>query len=180
MLWLATFLGSEEDAVLLAWKEKINHDLVRPTTVVQQTDRYNTPEVITTFAGPGNGIDTFPVKDFQPYIRVMPHAEFPSGSSCICEAGAGAMCAFVETVFNDDASTFSPRREYVAGSSLIEPGITPAEDLVLVYLTLKRSSTKLVDRVVSMEARTSLRLFLKAESSVLALNPKLQTFSWNS
>ena len=23
-------------------------------------------------------------KDFQPYIRVMPHSEYPSGSSCLC------------------------------------------------------------------------------------------------
>ena len=30
-------------------------------------------------------------EDFEPYIRTMPHAEYPSGSSCVCEGFRRAM-----------------------------------------------------------------------------------------
>ncbi|KAL3916657.1 MAG: hypothetical protein SGILL_005077 [Bacillariaceae sp.] len=134
MLWLVVFLSAEEDAVLLAWKEKVRNDLVRPTTVIQQSDRYGTPEEITTWAGPFQDVETFPAGDFQPYIRVMPHAEFPSGSSCICTAGGAAMKAYMMTVFNDDLADYNTlSRSYMAGDSLVEPGVTPAEPLTLVF-----------------------------------------------
>eukprot|EP01084_Bolivina_argentea_P201236 344012_1 len=73
---------SEHDALLQSWNQKIEFDLIRPTTVIQ---RKNT-EKITTYGGPYQGIKTFEAKDFEPYIRVMPHSEYPSGSACLCQS----------------------------------------------------------------------------------------------
>lgn len=39
----------------------------------------------------------------------------------------------MKTVFEDDAENFSLERMYTAGSSQIEPGITPATDITLMY-----------------------------------------------
>ena len=70
--------------VIYAWREKIHHDLVRPTTVIQ---RWGEDE-LTTFDGNRKKptVTKINAYDFQAFARVMPHSEFPSGSSCICTA----------------------------------------------------------------------------------------------
>lgn len=71
-----------DDAAILAWTEKVRHDLVRPTTVIQ---RWGNDKLIT-YGGDPNVMEPVEInaRDFQAYIRVMPHSEFPSGSSCLC------------------------------------------------------------------------------------------------
>ena len=76
------------DATLLVWKEKIVHNAVPPTTAVHQLLK---DEVVNTYAGPFSGAKDIKAKDWQPHIRVMPHAEYPSGSACICTAFSEAM-----------------------------------------------------------------------------------------
>jgi hypothetical protein len=66
------FTAAEHDAVITSWKEKTRYNLIRPTTMVQ---RLRADDDITTFAGPLKGTATIKGRDFQPYIRVMPHAE---------------------------------------------------------------------------------------------------------
>jgi len=78
--------SSEHDVVLLAWKEKIRHDRIRPTSVVQALGDVE----VTSCAG------THKAKDWVPYIRVMPHAEYPSGSGCICLAIAQFIDSFLD------------------------------------------------------------------------------------
>lgn len=87
------YTSSEHDVVLLAWKEKVRHDLVRPTSVVQALGDAE----VTSFAG------THKAKDWVPLIRVMPHAEYPSGSGCICIAVAQFIDAFVSDQYGDDS-----------------------------------------------------------------------------
>ena len=72
------YTSSEHDVVLLAWKEKVRHDKIRPTSVIQSYGN----KFVTSF----NGI--LKANDWVPFIRVMPHAEYPSGSGCICLAVA--------------------------------------------------------------------------------------------
>uniref|UniRef100_A0A7S2GXC0 Vanadium-dependent haloperoxidase NapH1-like second helical-bundle domain-containing protein n=1 Tax=Helicotheca tamesis TaxID=374047 RepID=A0A7S2GXC0_9STRA len=136
ILFSTVYMASEYDAVILAWKEKVRHDLVRPTTVIQQR-RYNTPENITTWAGPYKGVETFSAKEFQPYIRVMPHAEYPSGSGCICQSNIDVTKAYMKLIFNDDGEGYFLSETFKAGSSLIEPGVTPAEELTLFFHDLE-------------------------------------------
>lgn len=61
---------------------------MRPPTIVQKRLR---GQKITTYAGPHQGIQEMNAEDFEPYIRTMPHAEYPSGSSCVCTGFLRAM-----------------------------------------------------------------------------------------
>jgi len=84
LLYLTGIGMVEYDSIVQAWHEKVNHDIVRPTTVIKHWDS----DTLFTFGG--NPSVMHPVNitasDFEAFIRVMPHAEFPSGSSCICTA----------------------------------------------------------------------------------------------
>ena len=73
------------DAILLVWKEKIAHNAVRPTTVVHELFD---DEVFDTYAGPFMGSNEIKAREWQPYVRTMPHAEYPAGSACVCTAFA--------------------------------------------------------------------------------------------
>eukprot|EP00798_Chlamydomonas_sp_ICE-L_P027971 gene27971-8853_t len=35
----------------------------------------------------------YPAREWEPYIRVMPHGEFPSGSACLCSAASAITAA---------------------------------------------------------------------------------------
>jgi hypothetical protein len=83
------YTSAEHDAVLLAWKEKINHDLVRPTSLVHM--RGDTP--VKSYLGDSDF--THKASDWHPYVRVMPHSEYPSGSGCLCKALADYVDAFL-------------------------------------------------------------------------------------
>jgi len=75
---------AEYDGVVQAWHEKRRHDVVRPTTFIKNWDT----DILNTFGGDinHNGPVDIAARDFEALIRVMPHAEFPSGSSCLCTA----------------------------------------------------------------------------------------------
>jgi hypothetical protein len=68
------YTSTEMDSVILAWKEKVRHDLIRPTSVIQAMGDV----MVESFAG------KHPAREWVPFNRVMPHAEYPSGSGCIC------------------------------------------------------------------------------------------------
>lgn len=90
VLYIAGIAFGEYEATLMAWREKVRHDLVRPTTVIKRWGS----DVLTTFTG-DKGMDgpgEIAARDFQAFQRVMPHSEYPSGSSCICTAYAGSCC----------------------------------------------------------------------------------------
>ncbi|KAH7402998.1 hypothetical protein BKA64DRAFT_439548 [Cadophora sp. MPI-SDFR-AT-0126] len=114
------------EATLLSWRLKIEHDLIRPTTVAQQ---YGVGKVAKAFAGPGAGIQDIPVDQWEPYIRTMPHSEFPSGSSCFCEV----FREYVTLVSGKDDVDVPLVAKFAAGSSKVEPGITPSEPITLSW-----------------------------------------------
>ncbi|CAK0908878.1 unnamed protein product [Prorocentrum cordatum] len=66
------------DAGIAMWKSKLLHSRIRPTSVVQ---RLFPDETLTI----NDGVEILG-KRFQALLRVMPHSEFPSGSSCMCQA----------------------------------------------------------------------------------------------
>ena len=134
--------ASEYDSLLLAWKEKVRHDLVRPTTWI---NRKMDKDEITTWAGPYQGVKTFAGKYFDAYVRVMPHSEFPSGSACIC----GALAEYTDQwldMFGQDLLFPPPQNStsipihvptILKASSRTEPGMTPAADLTVTYASLQ-------------------------------------------
>jgi len=132
-LWLVGFTAAEYDAALIAWKEKVVHNRVRVTTVLQSGPRVD--DLVTTYAGPFAGVQTIARRDVQPWVRTMPHAEYPSGSGCLFQAMYDFGTSALEFLFND-TSPLPVAWPVQAGSSKTEPGVTPASDLVLAYGSL--------------------------------------------
>lgn len=69
-------------------------------------------------------------RDWVPYMRVMPHAEYPSGSGCICTGVAQFVDEFVSFAFGDDS--FATTWEFMAGSNKVDAG-TPASDVTFTF-----------------------------------------------
>ncbi|CAN0141131.1 unnamed protein product, partial [Discosporangium mesarthrocarpum] len=115
------------DATVLVWREKVCHDRVRPPTMIKS--RFGDEEVYS-YAGPGEGAKMIKASEWQPYVRTMPHSEYPSASSCFCQVFAEVL---QHSSGEDD---ISPPLQFTAatkGSLRSEPGITPATDVVFTY-----------------------------------------------
>jgi hypothetical protein len=121
-----TLVNVMYDATMLVWRDKVLWDRVRPTTVVHGIKGQ---EETMTFAGPGEGSNMVKGVDWQPYIRTMPHAEYPSGSSCICTAYAEAL----ELLTGSDDIDMPLEQVFAPGSSRLEPGITPTSEVKLTF-----------------------------------------------
>ena len=72
-------------------------------------------------------------KDFEAYIRVMPHAEFPSGSSCLCQVVEEFVSNFLTEKTGQMENPLPFQIPRAKGSSIVEPGVVPAEDMVITY-----------------------------------------------
>jgi hypothetical protein len=111
------------DAVIAVWYEKLRHDAVRPASAIAWL--YGDSPV-TAWGGPGMGrVSDLPANQWRSYLQTADHPEYPSGSAAICGAQAEASRLFLGT---DEFGWTIP---IAAGSSGIEPGITPAEDIIL-------------------------------------------------
>lgn len=86
-----------DDSVVLAWTEKVRHDLVRPTTVIQRWGN----DTLLTYGGDPSVMEPVEIaaRDFQAHTRVMPHSEFPSGSSCMCTVFREFTDGFTEAMY---------------------------------------------------------------------------------
>ncbi|MHA4819486.1 vanadium-dependent haloperoxidase [Streptomyces aculeolatus] len=109
------------DALIAAWHYKAKYDAPRPFSAVPYV--YGDGRV-SAWGGPGMGtVDDMPANEWAAYLSVGDHPEYPSGSTTICAAQAQAARRY----FDDD--TLDWRQPIPAGSSVVEPGITPAEDV---------------------------------------------------
>ncbi|CAB9524151.1 expressed unknown protein [Seminavis robusta] len=99
ILYIEGMSAGEYEATLMAWRAKVQHDLVRPTTVIQRwgNDQLETFDGNKEADGPG----IIAARDFQAFQRVMPHSEYPSGSSCICTAYSEFTDAFTMEYYDD-------------------------------------------------------------------------------
>jgi hypothetical protein len=114
------------DGAIATWNQKAHWDAVRPFTAARWV--YGNRR-ITAYAGPGAGTAQIRASEWRGYLNVADHPEYPSGSACFCAAHSQAARRFLGT----DALGFpvpAPR-----GSSVQEPGITPATDITLFYPT---------------------------------------------
>jgi len=111
------------DTGIAVWKEKARWDAVRPTSAVRYVYG-NRP--VTAWGGPGKGTVTdLPADQWKEYVDVADHPEYPSGSAAFCGAHAQSARRFLG---NDVLNWSVPIPK---GGSVVEPGITPAADLVL-------------------------------------------------
>lgn len=123
--FVSGYLAAEYDSVVIAWKEKVYHDLIRPTSVIKRF-----PNDITTWAL--GGVQTFPAKNFEAYKRVMPHSEYVSGTACLFQSAEDYIKDYMTGM---GLSTTFPVAfpEFAPGSSKVEPGVVPAQSITLQY-----------------------------------------------
>jgi len=123
------------DASISAWAAKYEWDFVRPTTAIRE--RYK-GQLITSWKGPGKGYGKVLGQDWLPYqatnVVTPGFPEYVSGHSTFSAAGRTVMAAYFGT------DNFNAKVTIKAGSSQIEPGITPARDVVLSWKTLTASA----------------------------------------
>jgi hypothetical protein len=104
-------------------RQKYRFDAVRPVSAIRFLYRN---QVVSGWGGPGRGtVHDLPGTEWRSYLNTGNHPEYPSGSSCFCAAHAQASRRFL----GSDAFGWSVR--VPARSSVIEPGVTPANDVIL-------------------------------------------------
>ncbi|KAL7567114.1 hypothetical protein ACA910_009442 [Epithemia clementina (nom. ined.)] len=131
--FISGYLAAELDSLIIAWKEKVNYDLVRPTSVIKKLGGS-----ITTWA-PG-GVQTFRAQDFEAYIRVMPHSEYVSGTSCLFQAVEDYVLNYLTGIgLSSDFPVKFPSVDI--GESVVEPGLVPSSCVTLEYLTVQAMNT---------------------------------------
>ncbi len=115
------------DTGVSVWDNKYVYDAVRPFSAIAHIYG-NAP--VTAWGGPGKGtVSDLPGNQWTSYLAVADHPEYPSGSASFCAAIAQASRNF----FGSDELHWNPVVK--AGSSVIEPGITPARRLALHFPT---------------------------------------------
>lgn len=115
------------DTAIAIWNQKYKWDAVRPFSAIQYLYKNKT---VTAWGGPGQGTVTdLPASEWRSYLNVADHPEYPSGSASFCAAHAQASRRFL------GGDTFGWSVPFAQGSSRIEPGISPAADIVVSWPT---------------------------------------------
>lgn len=115
------------DTGIAIWQEKLKFDAVRPASAIAHLYK---EQAVTAWGGYGRGtVSDLPASSWKPYLQVASHSEYPSGSAAFCGAHAQASRRY----FNSDV--FGWQIPVSAGSSVVEPGITPATDIILSFPT---------------------------------------------
>jgi hypothetical protein len=119
------------DASVFAWTTKFQYDSERPTTGIRE--RYR-GKMITSWLGPKKGFGKVPGERWLPYqplnVVTPGFPEYVSGHSTFSAAGRAVINQFFGT------DNFNAKVTIPAGSSKIEPGVTPAKPVVLSWKTL--------------------------------------------
>ena len=124
------------DASISSWAAKYQYDYIRPVCGIRI--RYK-DKLITSWLGPGKGYGKVLGQHWQPYqeptVVTPPFPEYVSGHSTF--SGAGAVV--IAYAFGNNGA-FNAKVTIPAGSSKIEPNITPAKNVVLYWKTLDDAS----------------------------------------
>lgn len=115
------------DAGIAVWTAKRRYDAVRPFSAIGHI--YGASPVVA-WGGVGKGTVSLPANEWKSYLEEADHPEYPSASTCFCHAHAQAARRFLPW---GDSLDWTVSR--AAGSSRVEPGITPAADLDLHFAT---------------------------------------------
>lgn len=114
------------DVSIACWESKRHYNYVRPVTAIREL--YKEQEV-SAWGGPRQGTQTIRGECWQPYIPTPPFPEYVSGHSAFSTAAATILRCFTG---RDD---FDGCFHFKKGSSSIEPGTTPKNDITLDWPT---------------------------------------------
>lgn len=135
------------DTGITIWDNKRHYDAVRPFSAIAYIYG-NQP--ISAWGGPGKGnVDDMPGKDWRPYLQSANHPEYPSASASFCRAHSTSTQRYLKEIVGLDDSTANDLSFWTpallppefnvlqkpAGSSLIEPGVTPSSEVILSWNT---------------------------------------------
>lgn len=112
------------DASIACWRVKVKEDYCRPVSAIHTL--FEGREYIF-WGGPFQGTVCKEAEKWQSYIPTPPFAEFVSGHSTFSAAAGVILKRFT----GDDY--FGHGAQIPAGSSKIEPGMTPAQDMTLYW-----------------------------------------------
>ncbi|CDF35158.1 unnamed protein product [Chondrus crispus] len=152
------FLGemlAQHDAMVLAWKEKTAHDLVRPTTMMR---RLLAGRKIRAYRGFKKGVGMVKAEEWEPAVPVQPHSEYPSASAVLCKVSADQLELALRDMLGNASTGIPPLVQTIApmGQPLSAPG-TPVDVPVSVrFETLQEAArscgTSRLDGGVHFEA----------------------------
>ena len=114
------------DSSIATWDVKRYTDSIRPVTVARML--MSTHE-IKAWGGPGLGVRTIFGRDFRSYLPTPPFAGYVSGHSAFSAAAAEILKRFTGSDYFGESFTAE------AGTSLIEPGLTPSSPVTLSWPT---------------------------------------------
>ena len=114
------------DAGIACWDAKRAYDSVRPISAIRFL--FAGREVLA-WGGPGLGPRRIRGEEWRPYLATPPFGEFPSGHATFSAAAAAVLARFT------GSDRFGASATVRAGSSRVEPGTTPAADVVLSWPT---------------------------------------------
>ncbi|MFI9583665.1 DUF6851 domain-containing protein [Streptomyces sp. NPDC052236] len=118
------------DTTVATWHFKRKYDSVRPFSAIRHL--YGKKN-ITAWAGPGKGtVSDITGDEWQSYLNsnaAANYPEYPSATSALCLAFAQQ----ARRSFGDKVDISVPAAK---GSSLVEPGVTPASDITLHWSNL--------------------------------------------
>jgi hypothetical protein len=114
------------DASVACWDCKRHYDSVRPITVIHELFK---GQILEAWAGPGQGTKEIPAEEWRSYIPTPPFPEYVSGHSTFSGASATILRCFTGSDEFEGCTTIEK------GSSQIEPGIIPKEDITLDWPT---------------------------------------------
>ena len=115
------------DAGIVIWQEKLRYDAVRPITAIRYL--YG-DELVTAWGGPGQGTVELPADQWVSYVQNADHSDYPSATTAFCAAYAQAFRRYSGSEVIEDFTTVLEE-----GSSVIEPEVTPADDVTIEFET---------------------------------------------
>lgn len=129
-------LIAQLEAVLLAWREKVRHDLVRPTTVIRNLLR---GKMVKAFRGFGKGVGLVKAEEWESLVAVQPHSEFPSATAAICEATSEILRVGLRTYLGNNVSI--PPFESKVPAGLV-PKLSPDISFTVKFNSLEEASAR--------------------------------------
>ncbi len=126
------------DAGIACWECKRFYEYVRPVTAVRYL---NVGKPLVCWGGPGKGTVTIPDgANFFPYqeasVVTPPFPEYVSGHSTFSAAGAYILQQ------STGSDTFGDSFTVLAGSSVIEPGFAPSQNVTLSWPTFSSAAAE--------------------------------------
>ncbi len=125
------------DAGCCAWDNKRAYDSVRPITAIRYLFA---GKKIRAWGGPGRGTQTIAGEEWFPYqpttFPTPPFAEYSSGHSNFSAAGAEILKLFT------GSDRFGGSVTFPVGSSRIEPGLVPTNELTLTWASFSAAAAQ--------------------------------------